>query len=72
MGAFFYGYMFVFHVLGGLVAERYGIKWTLGVAILLSSSLTLLTPLVAHGFLLLILVRILTGISQVCTKAKKN
>ncbi|EDV58840.1 putative inorganic phosphate cotransporter [Drosophila erecta] len=63
--AFYAGYVLT-HVPGGRLAERYGGKWVLGVAILTSAVLTLLTPTAVRqgGPYALVAVRLLIGICE--------
>ncbi|KAH8352658.1 hypothetical protein KR084_005570 [Drosophila pseudotakahashii] len=63
--AFYAGYVLT-HVPGGRLAERYGGKWVLGVAILSSAVLTLLTPAAVRqgGPYALVGVRLLVGLCE--------
>ncbi|XP_016977898.1 sialin [Drosophila rhopaloa] len=63
--AFYAGYVLT-HVPGGRLAERYGGKWVLGVAILSSAVLTLLTPAAVRqgGPYVLVGVRLLVGLCE--------
>uniref|UniRef100_A0A1I8I1D4 MFS domain-containing protein n=1 Tax=Macrostomum lignano TaxID=282301 RepID=A0A1I8I1D4_9PLAT len=62
LGSFFWGYI-VTQIPGGLLAERFGAKWVLGIGILWTAALTLLTPLAAHwGVAALICLRVLEGV----------
>lgn len=45
LGAFYYGYL-ITHLPGGILAERFGGKYTLGLGILSTAIFTLITPLV--------------------------
>lgn len=65
LSSFFIGYFF-FQVLGGWLANRYGGRIVLGVAVILWSGFTLLTPLAAFtGSLVLLLgARILLGVGE--------
>lgn len=71
LSAFFWGYVLT-HIPGGLLAERFGGKQTLGLGILSTSVLTLLTPLAARaGPWWLITVRFVEGLGEVsalCTR----
>ncbi|CAF4919716.1 unnamed protein product [Rotaria sp. Silwood1] len=59
LGAFFYGYITT-QVIGGNLAEKIGAKWIFGGGILISSILTLLTPLAARiHYKLLIVIRVI-------------
>lgn len=65
LSAFYYGYI-VTHVPGGLLAQRFGGKHTLGLGILSTAILTLLTPLAAkQGAVVLSIVRFLEGLGEV-------
>ena len=65
LGAFFYGYV-ITQIPGGLIAEKYGGKWLFGIGTLITSVLTLLTPLAAEaGTVVFIIVRILEGLGEV-------
>jgi len=58
----------VTHIIGGVLAERFGGKWVDGTGILLADFLTLISPEVARsgGYLIaLIVVRVLTVLSEV-------
>ncbi|KAI8043812.1 hypothetical protein M5D96_005150 [Drosophila gunungcola] len=63
--AFYVGYVLT-HVPGGRLAEQYGGKWVLGVAILTSAMLTLLTPAAVRrgGPYALVGVRLLVGLCE--------
>ncbi|XP_017049058.1 putative inorganic phosphate cotransporter [Drosophila ficusphila] len=63
--AFYAGYVLT-HVPGGRLSERYGGKWVLGVAILTSAVLTLLTPAAVRqgGPYVLVGVRLLVGLCE--------
>lgn len=65
LAAFFYGYI-VMQIPGGWLAERYGGKWPLGLGILCTSLLTLITPLAArYHIYALMAVRVLEGLGEV-------
>ncbi|EDV31720.1 uncharacterized protein Dana_GF14413 [Drosophila ananassae] len=63
--AFYVGYI-ITHVPGGRLAEQYGGKWVLGVAILTSAVLTLLTPAAVRrgGPYVLLCVRLCVGLCE--------
>lgn len=63
--AFYIGYI-ITHVPGGRLAEQYGGKWVLGVAILTSAVLTLLTPAAVRrgGPFILLCVRLCIGLCE--------
>lgn len=65
LSSFYIGYVFT-HIPGGLIAERYGGKWTLSLGILSTAIFTLLTPIVAinGGSIALIILRILMGLGE--------
>ncbi|CAI2165147.1 6557_t:CDS:2 [Funneliformis geosporum] len=64
LSSFFVGYLTT-QVLGGVLADRFGGKWVLGVAAFGWTIFTLLTPSAAKlGFNYLVLCRILLGISE--------
>lgn len=65
LSSFYWGYVLT-QVPGGLLAERFGGKWTLGLGIFSTAIFTLLTPFVAHtyGSTGLIVLRILMGLGE--------
>ena len=65
LSSFFIGYL-LFQVLGGWLANRYGGKIVLGVAVIMWSGFTLLTPLAATtgSLILLLAARILLGVGE--------
>ncbi|GBM03547.1 Sialin [Araneus ventricosus] len=64
LGAFFYGYL-VTQIPGGVLAEKYGAKWLLGIGILITSVFTLLTPLAARWSVwALVIARVIEGLSE--------
>ena len=65
LGSFFWGYV-ISHIPGGILAEKYGGKYTLSLGILSTAIFTLLTPLAIDigGAPLLILVRFLEGLGE--------
>lgn len=66
LSAFYYGYI-ITHVPGGMLAERFGGKHTLGLGIFSTALFTLLTPVTADtlGAWGLILLRFLMGLGEV-------
>lgn len=65
LSAFFWGYVLT-HLPGGLLAERFGGKQTLGLGILCTSVLTVATPFAARaGPWWLIAVRFIEGLGEV-------
>nr|CAD7401468.1 unnamed protein product [Timema cristinae] len=73
LSSFFWGYV-VTHLPGGMLAERFGGKYSLGLGILSTAVLTLLTPLAATygGANWLIAVRILEGLGEGSTFPAMN
>jgi ACS family sodium-dependent inorganic phosphate cotransporter len=63
LSAFFYGYLAT-QVLGGWLADRYGGKLVLGVAVIWWSLFTLVTPPVAGSLALLFVVRVALGMGE--------
>ncbi|CAF1352641.1 unnamed protein product [Adineta ricciae] len=64
LGAFFYGYITT-QIIGGNLAEKFGAKWIFGGSILVSSILTLLTPLAARvDYRLLVAIRVIIGMAS--------
>ncbi|XP_045448851.1 putative inorganic phosphate cotransporter [Melitaea cinxia] len=65
LSAFYYGYV-ITHLPGGLLAEKFGGKWTLGLSLLCTSLSTLFTPLVVTqwGAIGLFCMRVLSGIGE--------
>ena len=65
--AFFWGYL-VLQIHGGTLAEKYGTRKVLGIALLISAILTLLTPVIAKWNIWALFVsRILIGIAEAVT-----
>lgn len=66
LASFFWGYV-ITQMPGGLLADKYGGKVTLGIGMLFSSIGTILTPLVArnYGPVALIVLRLIIGLAQV-------
>ena len=65
MSSFFYGYLFT-QIPGGWLSMRYGGKIVLGLGVLGTCILTLLTPLAARGSIYwLIVVRVFEGVGEV-------
>ena len=64
---FFWGYL-VLQIHGGTLAEKYGTRKVLGIALFISAILTLLTPLIAKWNIWALFVsRILIGIAEAVT-----
>lgn len=65
LSAFYYGYIFT-HIPGGLLAQRYGGKHTLGLGILSTGIFTMMTPWVADmGATAMVVLRICMGLGEV-------
>ena len=65
LSSFFIGYLFL-QVPAGLLSQRFGGKWFMGVGILATSVLTLLTPVAANlSVWALVAVRVLEGLFEV-------
>lgn len=65
LSAFFWGYV-ITQMPGGLLADKYGGKATLGLGMLFSSIGTIITPFVARiGPVSLITLRLVIGLAQV-------
>ncbi|XP_014280492.1 putative inorganic phosphate cotransporter isoform X2 [Halyomorpha halys] len=67
LSSFFWGYV-INNVPAGLLAERWGVKWVLGISIFTSTCTTLIIPIVSRTFGSwgLICLRILMGLAQGC------
>ena len=65
LSSFFYGYLFT-QIPGGYLGNRYGGKLVFGLGILVTSVLTLVTPLVAglNNLYLLVALRVLEGLGE--------
>ncbi|EDW39857.1 GL16129 [Drosophila persimilis] len=65
LSSFYIGYI-VTHIPGGLLAEKFGGKWTLGLGILSTAAFTMLTPLAIQqgGSDWLIVSRVLMGLGE--------
>jgi MFS family permease len=68
LSSFFWGYV-ITHLPGGMLAEKFGGKYALGLGILSTAIFTLLTPLAANygGASWLIAVRFFEGLGEVST-----
>ena len=65
LSSFFFGYITT-QIPGGLLAQRFGGRWIVGIGTLMTALLTLLTPLAAYvGLWALILLRVAEGIFEV-------
>ena len=64
LGSYYYGYILT-NINGGQLADKFGPRWMCGIITLISSLLTLLTPMIARlDVTTLILLRIGTGLCQ--------
>ncbi|RVE46450.1 hypothetical protein evm_008917 [Chilo suppressalis] len=65
LSAFYYGYVLT-HLPGGLLAEKFGGKWTLGIGLLSTSIATALTPLAVSlgGAVGLFIIRVIEGMGE--------
>lgn len=63
LSSFFYGYITT-QIPGGFLACVYGGKWVLGIGVLGAGLLNMLIPLIAHNKPLVIVCRVLMGISE--------
>ncbi|XP_031628445.1 putative inorganic phosphate cotransporter [Contarinia nasturtii] len=65
LSSFYIGYVLT-HLPGGVIAQKYGGKWTLGLGILSTAIFTLLTPYAVQqgGHVALIVLRILMGLGE--------
>ena len=65
LGCFFFGYI-VTQLPGGILGQRLGGKWPMGIGLLITAVFTLLTPTAAYlGKEALITVRIIQGLGEV-------
>lgn len=66
LSAFYYGYVLT-HLPGGLLAEKFGGKWTIGIGLLVTSVATTLTPLAVYygGAIGLFIIRVIEGCGEV-------
>lgn len=73
LSAFYYGYI-VTHLPGGMLAERFGGKYSLGFGVLSTAVFTLLTPWTVSigGATGLIVLRVLEGLGEVFTHLISN
>nr|XP_021183308.2 putative inorganic phosphate cotransporter [Helicoverpa armigera] len=65
LSAFYYGYV-ITHLPGGLLAEKFGGKWTVGIGLLLTSVATVLTPFAVTigGATGLFIIRVIEGFGE--------
>ncbi|XP_014223244.1 putative inorganic phosphate cotransporter [Trichogramma pretiosum] len=73
LSSFYWGYV-ITHIPGGMMAEKFGGKYTLGIGILLTAVFTLLTPnaVTWGGHVALIIIRILMGLGEGTTYPAVN
>lgn len=65
LSSFYWGYI-ITHMPGGILAEKFGGKYLLGLGILSTAVFTLITPLIVpYGAWYLITLRILEGLGEV-------
>lgn len=66
LSSFYYGYVLT-HIPGGMLAEKYGGKWVLGLGLLSTTICTLVTPVVvkAGGAPALFVLRVIEGLGEV-------
>lgn len=65
LAAFYYGYL-ITHLPGGVLAQKFGGKYIMGLSVLSTAVFTLLTPTVAHmGSTALIILRFVEGLGEV-------
>jgi MFS family permease len=68
LSSFFWGYL-IFQVPGGRIAEVLGAKRVFGGAVLINGTLSLVLPFLARThWILLLVIRTLQGLAQVCHK----
>lgn len=66
LGAFYYGYILT-HIPGGMLAERFGGKWVLGLGLLSTAVCTFITPITVKmgGATALFILRVIEGLGEV-------
>lgn len=68
LSSFYWGYVLT-HIPGGILAERYGGKYVLGLGILCTAILTFITPFVIYAtngnWAWVVVVRVLEGLGEV-------
>lgn len=66
LSAFYYGYVLT-HIPGGMIAERYGGKWVLGLGLLCTAVCTIATPAAVRygGATALFILRVVEGFGEV-------
>ncbi|XP_012545589.1 putative inorganic phosphate cotransporter [Bombyx mori] len=65
LGSFYYGYVLT-HIPGGMLAERFGGKWVLGLGLLSTAICTFITPITVKmgGATALFILRVLEGLGE--------
>ena len=65
LSSFFFGYI-ITQIPGGLLAQKFGGRWIVGIGTVMTAVLTLFTPLAAYiGLWALIIVRVAEGFFEV-------
>lgn len=66
LGSFYYGYVLT-HIPGGMLAERFGGKWVLGLGLLSTAICTIITPVTVKlgGATALFILRVIEGLGEV-------
>lgn len=66
LSAFYYGYVLT-HIPGGMLSERFGGKWVLGIGLLSTALCTFLTPITVTwgGAPALFILRVIEGLGEV-------
>lgn len=69
LSSFYYGYVLT-HIPGGMIAERYGGKWVLGLGLLSTAICTFITPFAVKtgGATALFILRVVEGFGEVCLR----
>lgn len=72
LSSFYYGYV-ITHIPGGMMAERYGGKWVLGLGLLSTAVCTFITPFAVKtgGATALFILRVVEGFGEVCCMLHK-
>lgn len=68
LSSFYYGYVLT-HIPGGIMAERFGGKWVLGLGLLSTAVCTIITPIAVKsgGATALFILRVVEGLGEVIT-----
>lgn len=68
LSSFYWGYVLT-HIPGGMIAEKYGGKYVLGLGILCTSVFTFITPFVIYAtdgnWIWVVIVRVIEGLGEV-------